>query len=225
MPAPPGGKRGCRRRRCRTGEHGSRAGDEQQAGNFSGGEHGLETGAGPNAAQVEDGQAGNGSDGIRRAAPSGRQERQRRRLLHVVAEHEAEQRDRPCRDDGKACPPEQERNRAAEGAVQVMVVAAGVRIGRGQFGVAQRADQRNQAAAGPQCEHLDNAATEARHDGRRLEDAGTDDHADNDGHRFAQADGRAGLRGARGEDSTVRVEIHGVMKDCMLLAATYAVWR
>jgi hypothetical protein len=79
-----------------------------------------------------------------------------------------------------------------------MVVAAGMGEGRAQLGVAQRADQRHQAAQRPGQEHPARAAGHARYQGRRLEDAGTDHHADDQRDRFAQTEQRAGSIGMVG---------------------------
>ena len=63
--------------------------------------------------------------------------------------------------DGKARPFTQEGERAANDTVQVVIVATGMVMRGGQFGVALRADEPDQAAQDPEHEHLAGATAEA----------------------------------------------------------------
>ena len=161
--------------------------DQQQPADLDAGEPGLRRRAGADAAQVDPRQ--HEDDGRRiEGRPVGAE---RQHLRQVVAEDERQQRDRAGGDDREARPCEQERHVAPIGAVQEVVVAARMRIGGGELGIAQRADQRHQAAERPRGEHPQRAAGHAGDHGRRLEDAGADDDADDDGDGLAQAQHRA----------------------------------
>jgi hypothetical protein len=161
---------------------------QQQAADLDQCQPGLGPAAGAQAVQVEQPQSQHGGAGIQGAGPGRRQEGQRRHLGQVVAEHEGEQGDGTGGDHGIAGPAEEEGDRAAVGAVQEVVVAAGVGVGGAELGVAEGAGQRHCAAQQPGQEHPAGAGAHAGHQRGRLEDAGADDDADDQGDGFAQAE-------------------------------------
>ena len=140
----------------------------------------------------------------------GRVGTERHETRHVVAEHEREQRDRPGVDDRRARPRIEEAHVAAVRAGDEVIVAARMRIGRCEFGVAQRADQRDDPARHPQREHPADVAGDAGHHRRRAEYAGADDDADDDrdGVAPAQQRQRAGARRGGAVDSRSSRIVH-----------------
>src|SRR5262249_44785709 len=81
------------------------------------------------------------------------------------------------------------------GTGEVVVVAAGARVGRGQFGVTEGADEGEHAARPPDSQGHPGAGHQVKDVRRRLEDAGPDDDADDDAGRVEEAEpGLYGLR-------------------------------
>src|SRR5438067_2613265 len=78
-----------------------------------------------------------------------------------------------------------------------MIIAAGVRIRRREFGVAKRADERDRRAQNPEREHPAAVAGHGRDDRRRFVDARADDDADDDGDRVDAAKYALRSRSAR----------------------------
>ena len=113
---------------------------------------------------------------------------QRHDLPGIVAEHEGDRGDRAGLDDGAAGPAEQHGDGLAERPRQEMILAAGVRIAGRQFGIAERADQRDDAAEQPDADERGLAGHIGGDQRRRLEnaDAEHDAHHHGDGMHRAQ---------------------------------------
>ena len=90
--------------------------------------------------------------------------------------------------DREGGPAVQEAGQAAVGAAQEHVVAARLRDHRGDFGVGERAGERQQARREPDREHQQRAADVAGHDPRLQEDAGADHVRDVDRDRAPEAE-------------------------------------
>lgn len=106
---------------------------------------------------------------------------------HVVTEDVGEQGDRAGIDHHRLRPCVEEGEALAPGAAEEVVLAAGMRMCRAQFGVAQRAGQ-------PGGDQPDVVLGDAGDHGRCFEDAGTDD----DGDRSRRVQQGAGVVGAGG---------------------------
>src|SRR5262249_12270310 len=79
---------------------------------------------------------------------------------------------------------------------EIDVIAAGARVGGGQLGVTEGADEGEEAADRPHGQGRLRAPDEAEDARRRLVDAGTDDDADDDADHVPQAEqGRRLIRG------------------------------
>src|SRR5690606_6917928 len=141
---------------------------------------------------------------VQRLAPCA----QRQQLGHVVAEDEGEQRDRSGGDHREARPCEQERDAPPVCAPQEVVVAARVRIGGGQLGVAQRAGERGESAERPGGEHPAGRAGHLRDERRRLEDPGADHDSDDDRDRVPDPEHRL-RRGRRHESLLISSGVIG----------------
>ena len=176
----------------------------------------LGAGGGAQAGDVEEGERDHdhgGPEGARRRA-----EREHRR--HVIAENEGEQGDRPAVDHRRPCPCVQETRVATERPRQKIVVAARVRIGGGEFGVAERARQRHDGAQDPRHDEPADVAGDARHHRRRLVDAGADDDADDDRDRVGGTQQRPRCRRRDGVWGT-----HGLAPPAQRLLPVSAVFR
>ena len=101
----------------------------------------------------------------------------------IIAIDETDGRDRAGLDHGSARPGEQQPHRAAIGAREEMIFAARVRMRAAQLRVAERADQRDDAAEHPDADEGRFAADIGRDQGGSLENADADHDADD--HRNA----------------------------------------
>src|SRR5262249_59828227 len=101
-------------------------------------------------------------------------------------------------DDRQLHPAEQEAAPRPQGAAEVDDVAAVARVGGGQFGVAQRADEREQAGGAPGDEGGGRVAGVLEDERSRLVDAGPDDDADDDADGVPQPEHGPGLGGGGG---------------------------
>jgi len=112
-------------------------------------------------------------------------------------------------------PREQKGNFTAEGAFKKSIIAARARKCRGKFGVAKRADQRDDAAQNPNRQKHRIAASVAGNQRRETENSRTDDDADYQRHGIEHTEcgfrlsGRSSLRIIR--DSTPVLRLHYVL--------------
>lgn len=96
--------------------------------------------------QLDGGEQEDGGKGVERRAVGAEIDD----AVHIVADDEAEQCDGAGIDDGEARPSEQEGEAAAPCALEEMIVAAGMGEGAGEFGIAERTHQGDEAADDPE---------------------------------------------------------------------------
>jgi hypothetical protein len=119
-------------------------------------------------------------------------DRHAQRGAGVLHEHRRHRRERAGVIDHQQVPAEHEGDDQPERLAQVDVAAAGLRPPRAEFGVAQRADQRDRAADRPRRQQLRRRSGLPRDRRRRQEDAGSDHPADHD-HRGVPGAEAAGV--------------------------------
>ncbi len=118
-------------------------------------------------------------------------------MLRIIAEHEGDRSDGAGLDHGEPRPGEQQRRRLADPAMQEMILAAGVRVGRAEFGIDEGADQRDDPAGQPDGDECPFAPDIGGDYLQGAEYADADDNADQHGDAVDHAEAgarRAGLR-------------------------------
>ena len=106
---------------------------------------------------------------------------------HVVTEDVGEQGDRAGVDHHRLRPCVEESHVLAPGTAEEVVLTAGMRVRRAQFGIAQRAGERDERTGQPGGDQPAVVLRHAGDHGRCLEDAGTDDDADDVGRSRGKA--------------------------------------
>src|SRR5688500_6324346 len=107
----------------------------------------------------------------------------------IATKHGGKQSQRSCWNNRDSGPCEQERKWFAVSACEVVVVAAGVRVGTRQFRITQRADERDNAAGNPKQQEGSFTAYIGGHQRRSSKDSGAYNYANNHPHRIFRREG------------------------------------
>jgi hypothetical protein len=109
-------------------------------------------------------------------------------LVEIGGDADAAGRNRAAEARDERRPSREKRRQASERFSQVDVLAAGFRLPRRQFGVCQRAGERERAAEHPHAEDRRAVRHQRRDKARRDEDTNADDVGDDDGRRVERAE-------------------------------------
>src|SRR5690606_6919412 len=90
-------------------------------------------------------------------------------------------------NDGNASPCKQESEPGPKRLMEKMVLATGVWTRRGQFGIAKRTQQRDQAAGQPEPQQAPGVVSAGRHNGWKGDDTDPNHYADHQGGRMHRA--------------------------------------
>ena len=170
-------RRGRERRRAGRDQAGGSDTQHQQRQHIGADQHDLAIGRSLDPGKIEPGE----HDNRQPRHPAARQPRKRHQFRQIIRRHKGEHRRRGGEDHRKTRPGEEEAHQRAISEFQEAIITARMREGVGQFGIDQRAAQREQPAQRPCGQHQHVILQIGRDQAGRAEDARPDHHADDNG--------------------------------------------